>query len=357
MGFEVHVIGGGRAVPADSGGRSLEMGLRIGSGETKQRSAASPGQPVHRLGAADEEPPLQVKPMSEAGPAEPRISSREQRARRGLARWTGWMAVATCLAVVAAVAGLMRAGKGKVSNAASNPGYVFEKQQHLDREQEYFLVHSGELIKQAEKLLERYAAATSLEQVLPLVRDAEQVKERMARLWKPWGTDPMLAAGGEITCFVLEESARAGISLKGYKGDFSPFDMVFIREGEGLTLDWEASQGIGEVQIAELLEGAAAEDRVVRGIIQPAEFYSQAFPESRFRSFRLVDAGGDLFVWVFAPLDSAVASVLKTEFNEGSLLLEKSVQIPASVRLSGTGGSSGKCYEITEMLHKGWVRP
>ena len=47
------------------------MGLRIGSGETKQRSAASPGQPVHRLGAADEEPPLQVKPMSEAGPAEP----------------------------------------------------------------------------------------------------------------------------------------------------------------------------------------------------------------------------------------------------------------------------------------------
>jgi hypothetical protein len=333
------------------------MGLRIGSGESKQRSAASPGQPVHRLGAADEEAPLQVRPMSEAGPAEPQVSSREERARKGLARWTGWMAVGTCVAVVAAVTGLMLAGKGKVSNAADNPGYVFEKEQQLDRKQEYFLVHSGELTKQAEKLLERYAAATSVEQVLPLVRDAEQVKERMARLWKPWGTDPMLAAGEKIESFVLEESSRAAISLKGSKGDFSPFDMVFIREGEGLKLDWEASHGIGEVQVAELLEGAAAEDRVVRGIIQPTEFYTQAFPESRFRSFRLVDAGGDLFVWVFAPLDSTVASVLKTEFNEGSLLLEKSVQIPATVRLSGTGGSSGKCYEITEMLHKGWVRP
>ena len=333
------------------------MGLRIGTGESKQRADASPGQPVHRLGAADEEAPLQAKPMSEAGPAEPRVSSREERARRGLARWTGWMAVATCLAVVAAVASLMRAGKGKTPIAASTPGYVFEKQQQLDREEEYVLVHSGELIQQAEKLLERYAAATSLEQVLPLVRDPEQVKERMSRLWKPWGTDPMLAAGEKIESFVLEESARPGISLKGSKGDFTPFNMVFVLEGEGLKLDWEASHGIGEVQVSELLEGAAAQDRVVRGIIQPTEFYTLAFPESRFRSFRLADAGGDLFIWVYAPLDSTVASVLKTEFNEGSLLLEKNVQIPATVRLSGTGGTSGKCYEITEMLHKGWVRP
>lgn len=333
------------------------MGLRIGSGHTKHRAAASSGQPVHRLGAEDEEAPLQAKPMSEVGPAEPRVSSREERARKGLARWTGWMAVATCVAVVAAVAGLMRASIGKTPIAASTPGYVFEKEQQLDREEEYLLVHSGELIHQAEKLLERYAAATSLEEVLPLVRDAEQVKERMTRLWKPWGTDPMLAPGEKIEGFMIEESARPGISLKGNKGDFSHFNMVFVLEGERLKLDWEASHGMGEVQLAELLEGAAAEDRVVRGIIQPTEFYTQAFPESRFRSFRLLDAGGDLFIWVFAPLDSTVASMLKTEFNEGSLLLEKSVQIPATVRLSGTGGSSGKCYEITEMLHKGWVRP
>lgn len=333
------------------------MGLRIGSGETRQRAAASPGHPVHRLGAADEEAPLQAKPMSEVGPAEPRISSRDQRARRGLARWTGWMAVGTCVAVVAAVTGLMLAGKGKVSNAASNPGYVFEEKQQLDREQEYLLVHSKELIKQAEMLLERYAVAASVEEILPLVRDAEKVKERMVRLWKPWGTDPILAAGEEMTGFVLEESERAGISLKGRKGDFSSFDMVFIREGEGLKLDWEASHGIGELQVAELAEGVAAEGRVVRGIIQPTEFYTLAFPDSRFRSFRLADASGDHFIWVFAPLGSTVASVLKSEFNEGSVLLEKSAQIAATVRLSGTGGSSGKCYEITEMLHKGWVTP
>jgi hypothetical protein len=356
-GFEVRVIGG-RALPAESGGRSLEIGLRIGSGDAKGRSTAEAGKdPVHRLGAEDEELPLQAKPMSEVGPAEPGVSSRDRKAKRGLAHWTLWMSAATGLIVVAAVVGLLLAGKGKPTNSESKPGYVFEREQQLDREQEYFLVHSGDLIEEAEKLLEVYVTAASVEQALPLVRNAEQVKERMTRLWQPWGAGPMLAAGEKIEGYVTEESGLPGISLKGRKGDFSRFEMIFVREGERLKLDWEASYGIGEVQIAELQAGAPAEGRVVRGNIGPAEFYTLEFPESDFQSFQLEDASGDHFIWVFARLGSTVAKTLEREFNEGSVLLEKSGRIRASVRLTGSGGGSGKCYEITEMLHKGWVTP
>ena len=351
------MIGVGRPVPAEPGGGDLEIGLRIGAGGVKGRLAPpAGGDPVHRLGVADEKEPLQARAMSEVGPAEPRVSRRGRKAKRDLTHWTLWMAAATGVVVVAAVVGLMVAGKGKPSNADSEPGYVLVKEQQLDRGQEYFLVHSGELIEEAEKLLERYVAAGSAEQALPLVRDAERVRARMDRLWRPWGSDSMLAPGENLEGLVLESSERPGILLKGRKGDFSRFEMVFIREGERLKLDWEASHGIGDVQVAELQEGAAAGGRVVRGILQPADFYTLAFPEAGFRSFRLVDAGGDHFIWVFARLGSAVAATLGSEFNEGSVLLEKSGQIQATVRLSGTGGS-GKCYEITEMLHKGWVSP
>ena len=357
-GFEVRVIGGGRPLPAESVGRGLEIGLRIGSGDGKGRMAAEEsGDRVHRLGAADEEEPLQARPMSEVGPAEPRVSRRSRKARKGLTHWTLWMAAATCLVAVAAVVGLMVAGKGKASNTESEPGYVFEQDQQLDREQEYFLVHSGELIGEAEALLVRYAAADSVEQALPMVRDAERVKERMERLWQPWGPGPMLAPGEKIEGFVTEDSQRPGICLKGRRGDFTRFEMVFVRDGGRLTLDWEASHGIGEIQVAELQEGAAAEGRMVRGDIQPAEFYTLAFPETDFRSFRMVDASGEHFIWVFARLGSGVADSLEREFNEGSVLLEKSGQIRATVRLSGSEGGRGKCHEITEMLHKGWVTP
>lgn len=359
-GFEVRVIGGGRAAaPAPSEGRGLEIGLRIGSGEGRERTAVEPsGVPVHRLGAEDEEEPLQAKPMSEVGPAVPRDSRRGRKSKMGLTHLTLWMAVATGALVVAAVAGLLVAGKGKSADSRdSEPGYVFQEVQQLDWEEEFFLVHSGELIDEAEALLETYAAATSVEQVLPLVRDAERVKERMSRLWQPWGTGPVLAAGEEIEGFVMEESARQAICLKGRRGDFTPFEMVFVRVDERLKLDWEASHGIGEVQVAELQQGVAADGGGVRGWIQPAEFYTLAYSDQDFRSYRMVDASGEHFIWVFARLGSEVANTLDREFNEGAVLLEKSGQIRATVLLSGSGGDSAKCHEITEMLHKGWVTP
>jgi hypothetical protein len=227
----------------------------------------------------------------------------------------------------------------------------------LEQEEEFFLVHSGELIEEAEALLESYAAATSVEQVLPMVRDPERVKERMARLWQPWGPGPMLAAGEEIEGSVMDDSARQAIRLKARRGDFTPFEMLFVRVGERLKLDWEASYGMGEVQVAELQQGVVADGRVVRGVIRPADFYTLAYPDTDFRSFRIVDASGDHFIWVFARLGSEVAKTLEREFNEGTVLLEKSGQIRATVRLSGSEGDSGKCHEITEMLHKGWVTP
>lgn len=360
-GFEVRVIGGGQAAPVESSGRSLQIGLRIGSGGTTERARLE-GDPsdesVHRLGAAEEdEEPLQARQMSEVGPAEPRVSSRGRKAKKGLTHWTVWMAVATCLVAVAAVVGLMVVGKGKPSNADSAPGYVFIKEQELDQDQEYFLVNAGELTAEAEKLLAQYAAATSVEQVLPMVRDAERVKDRMSRLWQPWGSGTMLAAGGKVEGVLIDDSKRPGICLKGRKGDFSRFEMVFIREAERLKLDWEASYGMGEIQIAELQEGKLADGQVVRGSLRPAEFYTREFPEAEFGSFRMVDASGDHFIWVFARLGSEVAKALEQEFNERSVLLDKSGEIRATVRLSGPGGGSGKCHEITEMLHKGWVTP
>lgn len=359
-GFEVRVIGGSRAAaPAASDGRGLEIGLRIGTGEGKERMAAEPsGVPVHRLGSDDEVEPLQAKPMSEVGPAEPRVSRRGRKSKMGLTHLTLWMAAATCALVVAAVAGLLIAGKGKSADARdSEPGYVFEEVRALEGEEEFFLVNSGDLIEEAETLLEAYAAATSVEQVLPMVRDAERVKERMERLWQPWGPGPMLAAGEQIAGSVMEGSERPAICLKGRRGDFTPFEMVFVRLGERLKIDWEASYGIGEVQVAELQQGVAADGRLVRGVIRPAEFYTLAYPDQDFRSFRMVDASGDHFIWVFARLGSEVAANLEREFNEGTVLLEKSGQIRATVRLSGSGSDSGKSHEITEMLHKGWVTP
>lgn len=357
-GFEVHVIGGGRSTPADSGGRGPEMGLRIGVGESRERvKVSAAGDPVHRLQPSDELEPMQARPMSEAGPALPQAESGRRKRRRGMAHWTGWMAAATVLLAVLVVGGMTLAGKKRNAKRAAGSGYVFEPVTQLDRNHQYFLENAGELIAEAEEVLERFAAASTVDQVLPLVRDGERVKERLTRLWRPWGAEILFAPGDEIASHILDQPGRPAISLSGRKGDFSRFEMVFVREGEVMKLDWEASQGIGDVQIADLQTGASPAGGLVRAVVRPSTFFTSDFPEAEFRSYQLTDAGGEHFIWGFARIGSPVVVAFDAEFNEGSVLMEKTGEMRATVRLAEAGGGSAKCHEITEMLHKGWVTP
>ncbi len=355
-GFEVRVIGGGRNEPKEAGDGNLEMGLRIGVGKSRDRSrAASPGDPVHRLEAEDE--PVQARPMSEAGPAVPREPDRRRKRRRGLGHWTAWMAGATVALAVAVVVGMTMAGKRRNAGRDAGQAYEFVPVTTLDGDHQYFLEHAGELIEEAEGLLDRYAEAATVAEVLPLVRDRDRVKERLERLWRPWGAEKRFAPGEEIGNYIIDPPPRPAIGLAGRKGDFSRFEMVFVREGGQLKLDWEASEGIGEVQIADLRAGTASAGGAVRAVVQPSGFYTAEFPESGFRSYQLADAAGDHFVWGFARQGSPVAAALDAEFNEGSVLMEKSAELRATLRLAAASGRGTNCHEITEMLHKGWVSP
>jgi hypothetical protein len=356
-GFQVHVIGGGRPAAAGGAGEGLEIGLRIGTGEAAEgaeRIAADDG--VHRLEAADEAEPVKARPMSEVGPADPAVTLERRKKQLGLGQWTGWMAAASCLLAVAAVGGVLVARNSpEEERAAEEAAFVFEAKDRLDAGSGYFVENSGELIAEAEQVLARYAAATSVEQALRRVRDPERVKERMRKLWRPWG-GALRATGEEARGFV-ETAARPVVCLAGRRGDFSPFLMQFVREDGRLLIDWEASHGIGEVQVAELAADRVADQQLVRAVIRPDNFFTRDFPEEKFRSYQLLDEHGEHRVWAYAALDSEVAALLATEFNEGSVLLAQGGDTRVTVRLSGPVGVGAKCFVITEMLHKGWVSP
>jgi hypothetical protein len=353
-GFQVHVIGGGATVPAGGGASGLEIGLRIGAGMPAERAAGEAPSVLRLEPGAEVEPP-RARPMSEAGPGDPSVTLARRRKGLGVSQWTGWMSVASCVLAVAAVVGLLVRGKSAPQAADAAANFVFEEESRLDAGQEYFMANSGRLIAEAEALLERYAGATSVEQALRRVRDAERVKERMHRLWRPWGGTTL--ALGEAAQGEVETGERPSIRLSGRRGDFTPFVLSFVREGERLVLDWEASFGIGEVQIPELRAGAAAEGALVRAIVRPDAYYTRDFPEDSFRSYLLLGADGETSVWAYAPRNSSAAAALAETFNEGSVLLEAGSDTRATLRVSGPSEAGGKSFVITEMLHKGWVTP
>jgi hypothetical protein len=355
--FEVRVIGGERQAPAPDDRRGLEIGLQIGAGQQSDPEPEHPSvAPVTRLEAEASSEPLRARPISEVihevGPAAPYVP-RRRRKQRSLTAWTVWMAAGTCTLAVAAVAGVMAVRSKQAQEP--EPAIVFVPQESFGEENAYFLEHSSTLTREAEALLDQYAAATSPDEVLPLVRDATRIKERLKALWRPMGS---LSKTLPIESLISDSEVRPALVLKGTKGDFTRFEMIFVREKGHLKIDWEASHGIGEAQLSELRSSKTVVTAAkVRVVVQPGSFYTPEFPESDYRSYQLLDAAGKEFVWAFVRRSSPTADLLEGEFNESSVLLEKTAAISATLRISGPLREGVNLFEITEMLHKGWVSP
>ena len=355
-GLEIHVIGGGRQGPAADGG-GLEIGLRIG-GETPAVAEVPPEDEVYRLESREQ---VQARPMSEAGPAVPagpRARGKRRKGKRpGIGQWTLWMGGLTCVLTVAAVvaAGVI---SGKKAPPADPDGFALaEEGVKLDAGVKDFLERSGELTADAERLLGRYAAATSVAEVLPLVRDPDRVEATLEDSWQPWGCEPAFSRGAPVQSRIEHEHGRHSIVLTGRRGDFEPFEVAFVEVDGEVKVDWEASEGVGEVRISELRAGARAGGQVVRALVRPGKYFPAEYPEDGFLSYQLSDRAGDHFVWAFVPRGSAPAVELEEVFNENSILLERRTEFRATLRLSGPGPGGGDAFVITEMLHKGWVSP
>lgn len=355
-GFEVRVIGAARHAPGPENGKGLEIGLQIGTGQANAGPENPLAMPVQRLQAEDSPEPLRARPISEVirevGPAAPYVPRRHGK-ERNLARWTVWMAAGTCTLAVAAVAGVM-ASKAKQAQHPE-PTIVFNPQESFGDEKAYFLEHMNDIADEAEILLGKYAAAKSPEAVLPLVRDASRVKERLKALWQPMGA---LSESVPIEPFFSNSEVRPSLNLRGRTADFAKFEMVFVRENGHLKIDWEASYGIGDAQLSELRNSkTVVKGAKVRVVVEPGGFYTPEFPEADYRSYQLIDAAGKEFVWAFVRKSSPTAGLLEAEFNENSVLLEKTAANPATLRISGPLREGVNLFEITEMLHKGWVSP
>ena len=356
VGFEVHVIGEARQAPATEDRGGVEIGVQIGTGQAKAKPQDSPATPVQRLEAEDSSEPLRTRRLSEAvrevGPAAPYVP-RQARKGGSMTVWTFWMAVLTCILAIAAVAAVMSARKNQAQ--APDQSIVFTPEQSFSEERAYFLENTSALTREAEALLNQYAAAKSPEQVLPLVREASRVKARLGKLWHPMGG---LEKGQAVEASLNDDEVLPALLLRGRRADYSPFGMVFIRENGHLKIDWEASEGIGDAQLSEL----RASKTVVKGAkvrvkIKPGNFFTPEFPESDFRSYQLIGADPEEFVWAFARKSTPIADSLEVELNESSVLLQKEKAVEATLRISGPLRENVNLFEITEMLHKGWISP
>lgn len=146
--------------------------------------------------------------------------------------------------------------------------------------------------------------------------------------------------------------------LSGYFPDDSPFHAFVTLEKGRLYLDWKATTGYGTATFAELHKGKG-DGSEIRAWIEPAAYFSPAYPESDYHAFRVYSTLGDPPVWGYVEKTSDFAEKLKNQFRK-SRILEDEKPGPKMYLLSMRKRNEGEAdnqWLITGILHTEWIQP
>jgi hypothetical protein len=352
----------------NGGAADGEGGLRIGTG----MSAHSPARVAPDLEVREfhgnvvrlepEEPDTERMPRHRV--FHEKSSARDEFALSGEAREWGrskkqpvLMILATGLGLITLVAGTIMALPYINKSNAARPG---DGEPDLVVEKITEGVAMADMLSRKEeavRVFRAFLAASSVEAMLPLVRNPGEVAG-------PIGTDKRLPqVGPESTELRIaawkvreNESLTYGI-LTGTLPDFSRFQSCFTVTDGRLVMDWKASTAYGTADFPQLMreQGDATE---IRGWLEPAEFYTAAFPENAYQTYQLASPDKELAIWIYARRGSGIHGRLRTLIKGGYILEGREDAQKVTVRLSpGPDDALPGQWEIVELLHKEWIAP
>ena len=211
--------------------------------------------------------------------------------------------------------------------------------------------------EKAKVLVEAYAKATAVDQVLPLVRDRARVEAALRERWQPMGMPADWHVPDDSKWEILKTGDLEYGYLAGLLPDITPFRFYIVQEGDKALLDWEASSGYSETRFGSLAK-KQGEGGVVRGFISPGDLYTFSVPEKDYQCFRITSPDAATAIWGYAKRTEPVAEELAALFRPGAIPREMLSEYPVTLKLSKAPEESlPNQWLITEMLHMEWITP
>ncbi|MES2657915.1 MAG: hypothetical protein V4689_04815 [Verrucomicrobiota bacterium] len=199
----------------------------------------------------------------------------------------------------------------------------------------------------AEQLARKFLTATTVEELLPLVRHPEIVGPRMRSFYpegkfKAYGLSQFNSGG---------EASRLGSfrAVEVMTGDFDNKSMVFSETLGDLKIDWESWVGWSEMPWEEFRTSKPDEGKVFRVTLSPVDYYNFDFlDESKWQSFRLVSPDHEHSLYGYAEKGTALEQRLRPSADSSAVALMLSLKFPK-------GSSSNDQVEIERIVNEGWV--
>lgn len=264
---------------------------------------------------------------------------------------TGLLLIGGVALLVLIGAGVFLAMSGGIKPIVHSLGQVAEPPAAVRSPEEVIAppAQRGEaaLLAEAEPLARKFLEATTVEELLPLVRNPEVAEARM-RGFYPGGkveAPGMQPVGPGAGLSVRDKLVSLAVRTR----DFEEKSLAFIDTPQGLKIDWESWVGWSEISWKEFMAIKPTSGHVFRVILAPVDYYNFEFADDqKWQSYRLESPDHEQAVYGYAEKGTVLNGRIHTDKDTKSINLMLSLKFPA-------GATSNNQVEIERFVAEGWV--
>jgi len=204
------------------------------------------------------------------------------------------------------------------------------------------------ILTETEPLARKFLEATTVDELLPLIRNPQRAKPRLQHQYPQGRIEPSglaqfntsgnLAFGDSST--VVEVRTR----------NFESRQLTFVETPGGLKIDWESWVGWSEMSWRELLAAKPSQATEFRVIVKRVDYYNFAFTDdSQWQSYRLESADGEHMIFGYVQRGSAAAAKIQmsSEVDHATMMVK--------IRFAAASNAANNQVVIDEVVATSWL--
>lgn len=207
----------------------------------------------------------------------------------------------------------------------------------------------SEFLSLAKPNAEKFLAATSVDQILPLIRDSENIREKIYAYYPDGKIKATAISKFNVSGQVSYKNTFAAVSI--LTTDFEVVQLAFFDDKDGLKIDWESWVGWSEMPWEKIIESKPQNPILIRAKLTTIDYYNFGFADdSKWRAYRLLSPDGAHTLFGYIERNSLLDERLRPP--------EKSVSAAVTLKiLFPEGKDQRNQVVIHDMISDGWVLP
>lgn len=178
-----------------------------------------------------------------------------------------------------------------------------------------------------EVLAGKFLNATTLDELLPLVRNPQVAEPRMRRQY-PDGIVPALGLT-EFNTTAQTDVSSAVLQFMIRTRDHEDRILDYVNSPDGVKIDWESWSGWSDMTWAEFRATKPTTSQVFRLVLSPVEYFNFDFKdESKWRSYMLLSPDQEHALYGYVELGGLVERQVRQAGEGGGILLMLALRYP-----------------------------